>query len=519
MTTLSVDDRTVSTALAAAADAAPGWAVVRVDGVEVTVGWWDHQANRAARAFLALGLERGDHVATFMSNRKGALVTWVALARAGMVEVPINTALHGQMLVDQLRRAECRAIVVETELLDVVEAIIEDLPGVEHVLLVGAGPESPRDLEAHMRGTSAGPLADEPNPDDVSLILYTSGTTGPSKGVVLTHRANTRLSTAVIEYVGVGRGDVLYTAFPLFHVAARFVSVLPALLTGASVVVHKKFSASRFWDICREERVSHIHYLGTLPMMLFKQPPTDRDADHRVRVAYGAGMPAEVWEPFAQRFGIERIHELYGSTEQGIMTINTADHQRPGTCGRPVAYAEVEVHDDDDRPLPPGMPGEIVVRPRQAGILFRGYHGMADATLRSWRNLWFHTGDRGHFDDEGNLVFGGRLKDAIRRRGENVSAFEVEQIVDAHPAVKESAAVGVPSELGEEEVLIVVVPADETLKFGDLAAYCAAHLPAYAVPRFIRFVPSLPKNSSERVLKYEIDHLDESTWDREAVDA
>jgi crotonobetaine/carnitine-CoA ligase len=513
------DDRTIASALAAAADAAPGWAVVRIDGQDVTAGWWDHEANRAARAFLALGLGPGDHVATLMSNRRGALVVWVALARAGMVEVPINTAMHGEMLADQLRRADCKAIVVEQELLEVVDAVIDDLPDVEHVLLVGAGPESPRDLEAHMEGTSASPLAHEPDPDDLSLILYTSGTTGPSKGVVLTHRANTRLATAVIEYVGVGQGDVLYTAFPLFHVAARFVSVLPALLTGGTVVVHKKFSASRFWDICREEGVTHIHYLGTLPMMLYNQPPTEGDLDHAVRVAYGAGMPAEVWEPFTRRFGIDRVHELYGSTEQGIITINTADHQRPGTCGMPVSYATVEVHDEEDRPLPPGAQGEIVVRPEQAGILFRGYHGMPEATLRAWRNLWFHTGDRGHFDEEGNLIFGGRLKDAIRRRGENVSAFEVEQVVDALPGVQESAAVGVPSEIGEEEILVVIVPADDAPDPADVAAHCAAHLPAFAVPRYIRFVDALPKNSSERVLKYEIDFVDESTWDREAAHA
>jgi crotonobetaine/carnitine-CoA ligase len=355
--------------------------------------------------------------------------------------------------------------------------------------------------------------------DAASLILYTSGTTGPSKGVVLTHRANLRLATAVVENVETGPEDVLYTAFPLFHVAARFVSIVPAMLSGGRVVVHRRFSASRFWDICRAEGVTAVHYLGTLPMMLFKQPPSPRDRDHRVRVAYGAGMPPAIWQAFKDRFGIHHVLELYGSTEQGIVSINTRHHETLGTCGPPVSFASVEIHDEQDLPLPNGSPGEIVVRPEEEGIFFRGYYGMAEETLRAWRNLWFHTGDRGKFDAEGNLVFLGRLKDSIRRRGENVSAFEVEQVADAHPAVAESAAVGVPSDLGEEEILLVVVPSDSPLDPAEVVHHCAERLPHFAVPRYIRIVDRLPKTPSQRVRKFELGFIDNSTWDRETSPA
>jgi crotonobetaine/carnitine-CoA ligase len=401
--------------------------------------------------------------------------------------------------------------------------VLDLIPQLEHVVVVGSGAaERLPGVRVHRfeRLQKAPPAAPvRRDPDAVSLILYTSGTTGPSKGVVLTHRANLRLSTAVVENVEIGPDDVLFTAFPLFHVAARFVSIVPAMLRGGRVVVHRRFSASRFWDICRAERVTAMHYLGTLPMMLYKQTPSPRDRDHLVRVAYGAGMPSDIWQPFKDRFGVHHILELYGSTEQGITAINTRKREAPGTCGPPVPYASVEVHDQRGLPLPKESAGEIVVRPEEEGIFFHGYYGMAEETRRAWRNHWFHTGDQGRFDAAGNLVFLGRLKDSIRRRGENVSAFEVEQVADAHPAVAESAAVGVPSDLGEEEILLVVVPTDSPPDPAEVVHHCAERLPHFAVPRYVRIVDRLPKTPSHRVRKFELVFIDNATWDREASGA
>jgi crotonobetaine/carnitine-CoA ligase len=226
-------------------------------------------------------------------------------------------------------------------------------------------------------------------------------------------------------------------------------------------------------------------------------------------------MPAEIWRPFKDRFGIQHVLELYGSTEQGIVSINTRNRETLGTCGPPVSYATVEIHDEDDIPVAAGSAGEVVVRPEEEGILFRGYHGMPEETLQAWRTLWFHTGDRGLVDAEGNLVFLGRLKDSIRRRGENVSAFEVEQVADSHPIIAESAAVGVPSDLGEEEILLVVVPTLSSLDPAEVVEFCAKRLPHFAVPRYVRMVEQLPKTPSERVQKFELAFVDEATWDRE----
>ena len=504
-------DRTVVDHLAAAAKAQPDRVVVRIDQTDVTADWWWERSGQAAAAFLHLDVEPAHRVVTLLSNRPETLIVWIGLAMIGAVEVPINTAMRGDLLVDQVIRSGAKIVVAEDEMRDPLEEILDRLGDVSVVWVGGTGD----DLRSLLEMAPTVELPPPPEPDDESLVLYTSGTTGRSKGVVLTHRANSRLARSVIEYVGISGTDVLFTAFPLFHVAARFVSVMPALVTGGKVVVHRRFSASRFWEICRAEGITAIHYLGTLPMMLYNQASSPADRNHRVRVAYGAGMPADIWGAFAERFAIERVHELYGSTEQGIVTINTTDHQVPGTCGKAVSYAQVEIHDDMGRALGTGEDGEIVVRPREPGILFRRYDGMPGETVDAWRNLWFHTGDRGRLDDDGNLIFLGRIKDAIRRRGENVSAFEVEQVLDSHPEVIESAVVGVPSDLGEEEILAVVV-ADSGLDVDRLVEYCSAHLPSFAVPRFLRFVDSLPKNSSERVLKHELGFIDETTVDRQA---
>ncbi len=450
-------------------------------------------------------MNRGDSVATLAGNGPDAVIAWFALARLGAVEVPINPALSGELLAEQLER--CVAVITEDAYAANVDAVRASLPHLDQVLQIGADPGGAASLD--------------PEPVDVdadSLVLYTSGTTGKSKGVQLTHRANTRLAQAMIDYTGIRSSDVLFTAFPLFHVAARFVSVLAAMLADAEVVVHSRFSASRFWDICREEGVTAIHYLGAVPMMLYKQRPRRDDADHPVRLAYGAGLPASIHDEFQARFGV-KAYELYGSTEQGVTAMTADGARRAGSCGRPVGWVDLEIHDAEDRPLGPGEPGEIVVRSREPGIFFRGYRDMPAATLESWRNLWFHTGDLGYLDDDGYLFFMGRLKDAIRRRGENISAWEVERALLGHADIAEAAAIGVPSELGDEELLVVVVSESGVLDPGDVAEHAAGLLPGHAVPRFVRLVTEMPKTPSDRIKKFQLvaDGVTDDTWDREAA--
>lgn len=476
----------------------PGQRFLRFEDGDLSYEELAVRAETLANQLRDGGIRSGDRVATVFSNGPDAVVAWFGLAIVGAVEVPINTALKGQLLGEQLETSRVVFVMGDDDVMGEMAPLIENLPGREG----SVGGEA--------RDTFSSGL------DDPSLILYTSGTTGRSKGVVLSQRATMRLAGAIVDHAGLEADDVLYTPFPLFHIAARFVSVVVAMLIGGTVVVHRGFSASRFWDICRDEGITAIHYLGTLPMMLWKQPKARGDQDNPVRLAYGAGLPAGIFEDFEQRYGLV-AYELYGSTEQGIATMTRADARRAGTCGTVVDDIELEIHDEIDRPVPAGTPGEIVVRPSRPGIFFSGYDALPVATLEAWRNLWFHTGDLGTLDEDGYLTFGGRLKDAIRRRGENISAWEVERVLLSCPGVADAAAVGVASELGEEEVLAVVVADEEGLDPVDVVDHCRQQLPRYAVPRYVRIVPSLPRTPSDRVKKYLLrdEGVTADTWDGE----
>ena len=315
-----------------------------------------------------------------------------------------------------------------------------------------------------------------------------------------------------------GEDEVLFNMFPLYHVNARYTSVLPAmLLDRGACVLHDRFSASRFWDICRTEGVTAFNFMGALVLMLFKQPERADDADNPVRCAYGAPAPVAVLERFERRFGVELV-EVYGSTELGACLQNSRGRRRIGSCGLEAPHYIVEIHDEDDNPVGPGIEGEIVVRPREPHIMVEEYFGAPEASLAAFRNLWFHTGDRGRTDEDGWFYYIDRLKDAIRRRGENISSWEVEQVVNDHEAVAESAAIGVPSDLTEEEVMVVVVLQEGAeLEPEALLDFCQDRLPHFAVPRYVRFAGELPKNHAQRIQKQELrgEGVTSETWDRE----
>jgi carnitine-CoA ligase len=509
------------------AEQEPDRRVVRFAQGGRTYGELDTRANQVANALRDLGLGKGDRAAVMLGNGVPFLDTWFGMAKLGVVEVPINTALRGNLLAYMLQQSGSRVLVVDAAWLDRVDAVRSQLPELAHVLTVGGAPDA--DHPGAVSGTapfdvvvSAASDADPGVPIDAwdrSCVLYTSGTTGPSKGVVLTHAANFRLGRTMSACVGLGTDEVLFTAFPLFHVAARYVSVLGAMLTDGDVVLHDRFSASRFWDICRQEGVTAVHYLGSLLTMLLKQPEGPAERDHTARLGYGAGAPVPVWEAVERRFGI-RLYELYGMTETGAVTMNRADAYRPGSCGKVLPDCEVAIHDERDDPLPAGEVGEIVARPREPYIMVQEYLAMPEATLAAFRNLWFHTGDRGYFDADGYLYFVGRSKDAIRRRGENVSAYEVETALLEHDVVKECAVIGIDDEVSGEEIMAVLVVADGAMLTPEsLLDHAQERLPHFAVPRYVRIVDALPMTPSQRVEKYKLreEGITDDTWDREAA--
>ncbi len=303
----------------------------------------------------------------------------------------------------------------------------------------------------------------------------------------------------------------------MFHVNAKTNTVIPALILDGSIVMHARFHASTFWETTRDHGVTAFNYMGALLMMLHKQPARPDDGDNPVRKAYGAPAPVEIFEDFQNRFGV-RLVEVYGSTECGIVTYNTIHEMRLGTCGKAAPYYDVELHDELDRPVPPGVPGEIVVRPHEPFIMFTEYYRNPEATAEAFRNLWYHTGDRAVMDEHGYFTYLDRIKDSIRRRGENISSWEVERVINSIEEVQEAAVVGVPSELTEEEVLAVVVvkPGAEVAPERILDEV-NERMPHFAVPRYVRFTAELPKSPAQRIQKYKLrdDGLTHDTWDRE----
>jgi len=496
---------------------------IRFENAEMTYDEFHRNGNKMGNYITSLGLKKGDTCAVMLPNSPAFLASWLGLARIGVIEVPVNVNLRGDLLAYILNKAECQAIVITTELANRLREISGELTHLRHVIMVGEHYHPEMDnfvyhsFERMIDGGNDQEIDVEISPYDPSLIAFSSGTTGPSKGAVLCHKANFTLAEISCDVMEFTSEDRLFSVFPLYHINARYTTVLPALIADCDVVLHDRFSASKFWDIIRAEGVTSFTYMGSLLTILMKQPERPDDADNPVRRIQGAPAPIEIYDNFMKRFNIE-ITEPYGSTEMGNVTFNRAESFRKGSCGKAVPYYEVRIHDENDEPCPPGQIGEIVVRPKEPGVMFLGYYGMSEATVESWKNLWFHTGDRGWMDEDGFFYFVDRRKDAIRRRGENISSYEVETVINSHPKVLDSAAVGVPSELSEEEVMIVVqLKEGQELHPRELLDFCQNRMAYFALPRYVRFVNEFPRTPSQRIEKYKLrsQGVTEDTWDRE----
>lgn len=486
-----------------------------VDGVTTTVADLDAAASRGAAGFTALGLARGDRVGVVMKASVAALEAWFSIARAGLVEVPLNPGTGPALLEYCLEHAAVRVVVCDAEFASLIGEIAGRVDSIETVIVVAESAGDPDDFATLM---ATAPIGLKPvDPRSPAVILYTSGTTGPPKGVLLSHRANVNLARHTVGLMSYNSTDRLYSVFPLYHSNARYCSVMAAIDAGAGVVLHRTFSATRFWDICRDEKITAFNYQGAMMSILFKQPPRPDDRDHTVRVGFGAPCPTEIFADVQARFGIE-LTEIYGSTETSIVCDMPPARRRIGTAGTESVNYHVRIVDADDEPVGPGVMGEIVVRPKRPGFMFDGYDARPEATVDAWRNLWFHTGDRGVIDADGFLTFVDRVKDTIRRRGENISSWEIERVVADDADVLQVAAYGVASELSEEDVVIAVVPAPGVrVDPAALVARIDGQLTSFARPRYVRIVDALPLTHSQRVEKYRLraQGITPDTWDRE----
>jgi len=462
------------------------------------------RVRRRAAALAREGVGQGDHVLTFLGNGPDLLVTWFAINYLGAVYVPLNTALLGNPLVHVLDDAGAAVMIARP---DLAARLADVAPGaVRQVLLVepqhGDAPDLPGLDVAWLADpeTDAGlpDLARPIEPWDTQAIMYTSGTTGKAKGVLSSYTQLYTMGPDAFDCVA--EDDRCLICGPIFHCGSTLY-VYAMLARGLSIGMMAEFKTDRFWDAVRETGSTYCLLLGVMASFLLKAPETPRDRDHPLRrafiVPFGEDGPA-----FARRFGCE-VFTIYNMTEIASPIHAGPDISEPGLAGTPRPWWECRIVDANDIEVPRGEVGELIVRSSRPWALMKGYHGRPDATAEAMRNGWFHTGDSFRQDDQGRFFFVDRLKDVIRRRGENISSFALESEVLAHPDVRECAAVAVPSEHGEDEVLICVTPVEgRRIDPPALLAELAARLPRFMVPRYVRVMEELPKTASGKVQKH-----------------
>lgn len=493
----------------------------------ITYGEVDEITNRIAKGLNAIGLKKGDKLATFLPNCLEEVFIWFGSAKAGIIEVPINIANKGDFLSHIINASDSKALVIDYQLIDRVKFIENNLPKLEKVVIVTRSLNAEEIPKLKFRTYDYNELLNNPTErvkvdvraNEPQQIIFTSGTTGPAKPVLHCHA---HIYHSAFEYIEASRStsaDIFFTCLPMFHANARILSVYPAMLLGTRVSIYERFSASRFWEWIRESKATVFNSLGAMANFIYMQPKRPEDADNPVRVCMAYPMPKEIYEGFEKRFNL-KVVEGYGLTELAIITYNPWDEPRIGSCGKATKSFEISIVDENDFPLPAGVAGEIVARPKVPWVAALGYYNMPEKTVELLRNCFYHTGDAGYLDKDGYLYFVDRVKDYIRRRGENISSFEIERVINSHHKVAESAAIGVKSELAEDEVKIVVVLKEgEKLTPEELLDFCQERMPYFAIPRYVEFVKNLPKTPTDRVQKNILREagITANTWDREKV--
>ena len=502
------------------------------DGRRYTYRDIDRFSNRLANGALAQGLGPGSHVAILMENCPEQVLSVFALGKIGAVAIPINAASRGELLRYFLVQSDSTAIFVEARFL---ERILALGPTVAKILrLVVVVPDGTAQPPAEGRGDwrcvdfqSLMEAAEEAPPvevgfRDMAMIMYTSGTTGPSKGCIFSQARSLLWGMSHAEALGYRFDDIFYLSMPLFHVSALQGTIYNALMVDASIVLQRRFSASRFWEDVRESGATIANMMGSMANILWGRPPSPEHAIHALRMCQVSPCP-EFGLGFEERFRM-RFVSGYGLTDYCSSHAFTLSDPawKLGSAGRCRRGVEARTVDADDFDVPPDQVGELILRNNNPWEAGEGYYKMPEATLASMRNGWFHTGDRVRIDEDGYMWFVGRGKDTIRRRGENISSFEIELVVKQHPAVTDAAAFPVRSDLGEDDVaLAVVLRPGYALTETELIQYCATNMAYFMVPRYVRWVADLPRTLSHKVQKFKLQEESEadrsSLWDREAA--
>lgn len=497
--------------------------VSTISGEKLTYAETLTLTERRAAGLTALGVTKGDRVLLIMDNSIDLIISWFAINLIGAVEVPSNTANRGTSLAHTANNSGATVAIIDTQYAPALNDVASELKTVGTVVVRGTMPTLPwPTIELDELDASPGAVPDVAvSYRDPASIIYTSGTTGPAKGVVVPHAHMHTFAAHVVEQLDITEDDVYYICLPLFHANAQFMQVLPCLMTGAAMVLADAFSASRWLDDLRGCGATVTSLLGVMGQYIFDRPARPQDTEHRVRRMVTIPLPAVIAEDFERRFNIMCI-EAYGMTEICLPTYRPVDEpMRPGSCGKALdTWFEVAIVDPDtDEPVPDGEAGEIVVRPRYPFTTFLHYHSMPDRTVEAWRNLWFHTGDAGRRDSDGYYYFLDRLNDRIRRKGENVTTYDIEVALTEIPEVADAAVIARPAQEGEDDIKAFLVTADGAERPDPVAvlSHCAKRLPYFSVPRYLEFIGELPKTPTGKVLKRNLRAMEASgsEWDRE----
>lgn len=506
-----------------------------VDDSEVSFGQLDRRANVLANGLHAWGVERQENVLVMLDDNVDFIATWLALSKIAAVEVPINRAYHGDLLIQLVNDSQARRAIIAAEYLPLFTEVYDQLQHLEQVICYPEGPEQDAPLTSDFRlqpfsvledHPDTPPVVDGPAHNELAAILYTSGTTGASKGVMIYHAHAYEYANCTAQALELGAADVYFAPLPLFHIAGQWAVVYAALIADARVVLKQRFSVSSYWETIRRYRANTTLLIDVMANYLLNQPESPDDVSTSLDKVHMSAVIPEL-DRFRQRFGV-RVTTDVASTEMCV-PLRAGYQGEPHrfydlddyrVCGREVSDRfQVRLVDEHDQEVAVGEIGELVVRSRDPWTLMGGYWNKPEATLRAWRNLWFHTGDGLYRDERGNYYFVDRLRDVIRRRGENISSTEVENAINLHPAVDECAVVGVATANGDEELLAVVVrDKAASLTEEELIEFLMSRLPAFMVPRYLDFSRDVPKTQTGKIQKYPLREqgLTPNTWDRTA---
>ncbi|MGD8350670.1 MAG: AMP-binding protein [Gammaproteobacteria bacterium] len=494
----------------------------------------DDLSGRLARGMQNAGIANGDTVLIMMPDTVDFILAWCALSKFGGIEVPVNVHNRGNPFAYLINDSLARTMIIDVGFLERLEAVKDELNLLERIVLYdqhdsrAAFAESRlaerlgsrfeirhfADLFAEQAYTGPGPVY-----RDLMAVMYTSGTTGPSKGVTTSHAHAFEYAYGIIEMLELEEDDIYCAPLPLFHIAGQFATIYASCIAGASAVISGPFSVERFWQNISNYRVTCTFLLGAMANFVYRQPVSADDADNPLERALVVPLIPEV-EDFKRRFGC-LVSTTWGGTEMNCPTRSGFDLANNKTCGRVAEDRyEVRIVDEYDREVADGVPGEALVRPKVPWIMSNGYWQHPEWTEKAWRNLWHHTGDMLMRDADGNLYFVDRVKDAIRRRGENISSMEVENEINSHPAVLECAVIPVSAEETEEEVMAVLVARDgDRVDPEELIRYLEPRMAYFMIPRYIEIVDALPKTATGKIQKFELRQagVSERTWDRVAA--